>query len=763
MPEREEKTAFRLEVVREAMEIGVNRAAIKHAIAYVTVKKWLQNYQEQGADGLKRQPRHQIEDSRFLSTGQTEAILKLKKEHPDWSAARIISELNLDCSVQAINKKIRQAGIQKERRVAEKTGSPFTIMIADITRLTDRDFNNDLPDYQINLIDLATGFLFTAFSYEKSNLAMAIFLDYILEYLISQNIDCSRMKIITGQGQEFISYSKKRNSLCMNVLQNKFQTTVLTKPFKEKLKYLRERVIFSKKQFTDNTDLLLKSFILTIHYNNFRPQKRLEDHTPVALLKEALPDFDPRVLNIPAVIVDQHINKIGQLDIQNSYWSLSREKADEVLKRTFRHFSMTHIDSLYNFSNREALHNLEVMISVAKIHQNTDLLVSALQLRVNLYRVTGEWYKSELDIKNSLEQLAECKSAAVKIKVIRNLACQYSLNGQYDLAIDTYKQAIELAKEENDLKKTASLYQDISLPYKDNDKIAESKKYLLEAISLAEKHNWGTMLASAYGNMAIICHREFDHEQEKRYLTKSIEMCRKFKLTGGLISNLINLATIYSEEWKLDECLKANIQALKAIWLSHHRQHLTKIYANLGVYFTKKYQFDRASRYYLKQIRCAEQTGDLFALAQNCENLALNYHCVDDSKKSMECLDRAHNYYLSINHVRANHIVYLKARLLFLGGNFQQAQETLYGLAQDFTAIEDPLLQNRCRILNLSTTGILAYQNGEISRYHSIIQQLEAMADQIINARLQPDLIKKITSEIRQAITEVKKAADKSE
>lgn len=85
-----EKSTLRLKIIKYALKYSVTKAAAKFDVSHMSVRRWLQKYQEGGKENLTDAKRSTTDRSDTLPPAVTAAILTCKKDHPDWSALKIV-------------------------------------------------------------------------------------------------------------------------------------------------------------------------------------------------------------------------------------------------------------------------------------------------------------------------------------------------------------------------------------------------------------------------------------------------------------------------------------------------------------------------------------------------------------------------------------------------------------------------------------------------------------------------------------------------
>ena len=178
MTTKKDKIELKKMVIEAALQRSISAASREFKISRPTIAKWLKNFETEGENGLKRKDVSKKNQKNKMPTQVLAEIINLKDKNPDWSAKHIINFLKLPYSQQTVNTKIRKHLKQPENRT-----KIFTKIYLKINKLKQKE--SSLPSHQLSAYDVGTGALFVAFSYERSNLTVSIFVDYLLQSLDS--------------------------------------------------------------------------------------------------------------------------------------------------------------------------------------------------------------------------------------------------------------------------------------------------------------------------------------------------------------------------------------------------------------------------------------------------------------------------------------------------------------------------------------------------------------------------------------------------
>jgi len=109
--EDQSKQELRQELAESANKIGVTKTSRLYGINLRTVIKWQQRFNEFGAEGLVNYSRKDQHHPGKLDENLEKSIVDCAGSNPDWSALRIKKELNFNCTVNTIIKKMTAAGL----------------------------------------------------------------------------------------------------------------------------------------------------------------------------------------------------------------------------------------------------------------------------------------------------------------------------------------------------------------------------------------------------------------------------------------------------------------------------------------------------------------------------------------------------------------------------------------------------------------------------------------------------------------------------
>ena len=330
-----DKKVLRLKMVLHAKEYrNISLTAKDFNTTRKTVYKWLKRHELYGYEGLldlskkpKRSPKETPQEIK-------EKVIAAKKKYKSLGAEQVKLLASLTPCPDTIRKIWKQAGfksrkrekkhvIKRNLRNVKKFWNLFQQIDLDVKYLYDIPSfffpmkRLNLPLYQYTARDVTSGLVFWAFAYEVSITNSLLFLNYLIQFLSSRNIDLSKVTIQTDNGSEFIGNIKAKDisaftKTCMQHSishstippgAHRFQSDVETFHNIEEVEFFDIESFYSLQNFID------KAYSYQLFFNLVRPNSYKENKTPWDIVKEKNPDLPEDICMLPPIILDKMINK----------------------------------------------------------------------------------------------------------------------------------------------------------------------------------------------------------------------------------------------------------------------------------------------------------------------------------------------------------------------------------------------------------------------------------------------------------------------
>lgn len=328
---------FREEVVKDSFENGINRTSKFYHMSRNTIKRWRSRYLENGRSGLYDKSKRPLNSPRITSSEIVDKIKSLATEKNEKkkkvTSTKIYRELGLESEVSYVttNKYVKEAVGKKKKRKDKKTNGgstswkkdlkPLERIQVDVKYLTDIDSlkpyfkYKNLAKYEFTFRDIATGFAFVAYAYEKSVTNNEIFFKKVIHEFF-KSIPKIRLKDIIIQsdnGSE--NTNRKRRGPYTGENKKSVVTVFIEKHYKEhktiipghctaqsdveSFHNIIERECLAWDDIVDNDSLLYYTDKFLNWFNNKKRWKC--DYTPIEKLESY---FGSKIIIPKTIILD---------------------------------------------------------------------------------------------------------------------------------------------------------------------------------------------------------------------------------------------------------------------------------------------------------------------------------------------------------------------------------------------------------------------------------------------------------------------------
>ncbi len=306
---------FKKQVVKSAQAEGIKPAMRRWGLGRNTIRRWLRNFEAEGNKGLydKRKGPNHIPHK--ISPELEKKIIQARHEVPCYGPRRLKYFFNIECSLDAIYRVLKQNGLTVKRRKkyqkkndlreAKAKYQAFGHMQMDLKYL--RDIPNywgqlkplKLPRFQYTVRDTKSGMLFLGFSDELSELNARTMIDYVLRRLRSQMPD-KKIIVQTDNGVEFGGTTRhfEKSPFCQAVQAHGGEHLFIPPKLcnangdVESLHNLIETEFFDIAKFESREDFIRKAESYRLFFNLERPNSYKGGKTPWLIAQQDWADND---------------------------------------------------------------------------------------------------------------------------------------------------------------------------------------------------------------------------------------------------------------------------------------------------------------------------------------------------------------------------------------------------------------------------------------------------------------------------------------
>ena len=315
---------LRVHLVRHALKHGVRDAARAFGATRQTVRKWLRRFQAEGPTGLADRSRAPNSCPHKTSPQQQRLVLEQRARTPGFGAARLKREFDLNPSVGAIARILRQHGLTRRRKRKHQTKrdlravkaryKPLTRFHMDVKYLNDIPHywpfmkNLALPEFQYTTRGIKTGAVFLAYADGVSATYAELTARRLLSHLQRYGVDLTEVLIQTDRGGEFDGQLvPDRDRGFTHTIETDFGArhrlihggNPNANADVESFHSHEEPEFFDIETFDSPHDFWAKITTYQHYWNLARPNSYKAGRSPLDILHADAPQLDPRILLLP--------------------------------------------------------------------------------------------------------------------------------------------------------------------------------------------------------------------------------------------------------------------------------------------------------------------------------------------------------------------------------------------------------------------------------------------------------------------------------
>lgn len=327
MRQSKDKRLIRYELIKYAREHGIKPTARAFSTTPKTIRKWMRRWDGSllSLSGKSHAPRN---IPHRISCELEKEIVSFKKKLPTWGARRLKRDFSLPCSEKAILRVYHKYGLVKKRRTIRRKKNDLrkvkakmrlfervhcdTKHLYDIPEYLPYIRRLNLPRHQYTFRETVSGLQFISFSNELSGVYAELFIERIQAHLASCGIDLKEVTWQTDNGSEFVgswnAKTPKGVTSCIESTGSRHKTIPPSAhTWQSDVETVHARIedeLYRIQPFTCRKDFLSKASTYQLFFNAVRPNSSKGDRFPFQIIKERIPDIDPRIVLLPPVFLE---------------------------------------------------------------------------------------------------------------------------------------------------------------------------------------------------------------------------------------------------------------------------------------------------------------------------------------------------------------------------------------------------------------------------------------------------------------------------
>lgn len=374
-------------------------------------------------------------------------------------------------------------------------------------------------------------------------------------------------------------------------------------------------------------------------------------------------EFELPVLSAVMARQEDFVRKNGDLDVVLKEQIQTAEKwqiwhAMNELRYIFRHSLLR--EAAYDMQLRTRLRELHHLIAEAieqlypaSEERYVDLAFhyeqSEDEQKTNKYlEKAARWsqgnYLNRQALKYYDKLIENLDSGSKKSKKVIKLQLRkgavHELVGQWEEAEQSYRAALNLAKNLNDWYLIGRSNRRLGQLLMLRGSYAEAKKHLDVAVTCFELANDQVGIAKTYGNLGTFFFRQGSYDAAKSWFAKAIEINRSVQRDAENAAIVANLGLIFMNQGHYDEGIRWLEEQLDIAERAADKQGLTTLYTNLGIIYLEKGALDSALLCLEKGLTLSEELGNKLFMTICIGSIGSVWEKKGDYTKAMQNFER---------------------------------------------------------------------------------------------------------------------------
>ncbi|MEZ4936417.1 MAG: tetratricopeptide repeat protein [Crocinitomicaceae bacterium] len=254
-----------------------------------------------------------------------------------------------------------------------------------------------------------------------------------------------------------------------------------------------------------------------------------------------------------------------------------------------------------------------------------------------------------------LEKSIEKKDVSAAVKNMNQIGAENFNQGNFEEAIDLFKEALVLCDLDNNRGAKATIYNNIGVSYDRMNIRKAAIENIMQAKEIFDELDDKVSSARMLNQVAVIEKNHLNLESETKVLTELMEMEEKRGDQSELYKTMNNLSINQAKTKDYENGLFTIEKIEKAALELNDQKLLAKAYNNKGNIRFEQNQKERAKSNYKKSLAIKEKLGDKRSQGVTLHNLGNVYYSSDELDSAQVCYEKSLEYAIaSDDHKTAN-------------------------------------------------------------------------------------------------------------
>jgi signal transduction histidine kinase/tetratricopeptide (TPR) repeat protein len=212
---------------------------------------------------------------------------------------------------------------------------------------------------------------------------------------------------------------------------------------------------------------------------------------------------------------------------------------------------------------------------------------------------------------------------------------------QFEKAQSAYQKAIILFTRQKDFNQVASIYLNIGLILRDQNKYAEARQQYQRGLAIYDSLKNLTGQANAYNYLGGLSWKQGDQKTALENYEKALQIRIQLKNPLDIANAYNRMALTYKEIGNYDKSVEYYSNALEYYQTTGDNKSIALNLNDMGNVYWKKLDHEKALEYYFRSVKIRYKTDDKAEIASSYINIGSIYFSLENYQKAKEYYNQA--------------------------------------------------------------------------------------------------------------------------
>lgn len=224
---------------------------------------------------------------------------------------------------------------------------------------------------------------------------------------------------------------------------------------------------------------------------------------------------------------------------------------------------------------------------------------------------------------------------------LNNIAIILMIKGEYDMALEKYKQSMEIRKNLGDQRGVAIALNNIALIHQDKGEYDEALEKYAQSIEINNKIGNQRGIAQTLHNIATIHQDKGEYDKALEKYKQALDIKERLDDQGGIASTLHQIATIHTIKGEYNEALDKYKQSMDIAKKLGDQRGIAAILHSIGIIQQNKGEYEEALEKYRQSMEINNKIGNQRSIAYILAQMGLLYSQIGKKQEAIESTQKA--------------------------------------------------------------------------------------------------------------------------